>query len=46
MTVMLMLSVATLLEVSHVPVTLDIQEMDSLVQVCGLCQNNIIFHHL
>ena len=35
-TVTLMLPALILLGVSHVHVTLDIQEMDSLVQVCGL----------
>ena len=35
-TVMLTLPVPILLEVSLVHVTLDIQEMDSRVQVCGL----------
>ena len=37
-TVMLMLSVPILLEFSFVHVTLDIQEMDSPVQVCGLLE--------
>ena len=45
-TVILMLPVATMLAISLVYVTLDIQEVDSLVQVCGLYQNNIIFQHL
>ena len=34
-TVIVMLPVLTLLVISYVNVTLDIQEMDSLVQVCG-----------
>ena len=38
-TVMLTLFVPILLEVSFVHVTLDLQEMDSHVQVCGLLEN-------
>ena len=43
MTVMLTLPVPILLEVSLVHVTLDIQEMDSHVQVCGLLENILQF---
>ena len=42
-TVMLTLFVPILLEVSFVHVTLDIQEMDSHVQVCGLLENILQF---
>ena len=42
-TVMLMLHVPIRLEVSFVHVKLDIQEMDSPVQVCGSFYN--ILHH-
>ena len=35
-TVMVMLPVSTLLEISHVLVTLDMKEMESFAQVCSL----------
>ena len=41
-TVMLTLPVPIVLEVSHVHVTQDIQEMDSYVQVCGLTNREML----